>query len=145
MKTPEMKEYEYAMLYFARPDELLKDNAETEVSGIVTLGGKRAISYSFDYTTESLKEYVEGLMEDEGVEENFKDEITNTIKEHVTKLKAKIQEEKEKKKKEYDAIPEKLRNALNSVVTYKFYPKNKNPDLEALALKVSSCYCYFGI
>ena len=135
MKVAAVKEYEYAMPYFSKPDELLNVELPTEVNGIVSLG-KRAVSYSYDWTMEdSLKSYVDGLMEDEDVEEVHREEITKTIKEHAQKQKTANEQEKTKRKAEYDAIPENLRNALNSVVKLKFYPQNKKPNLEELGLK----------
>jgi len=135
MKVQAVKEYEYAMPHFTKPDDLLNVEPITDVTGVVSLG-KRAINYNFDWSVEeSLKSYVDGLMEDEDVEEEHREEITKTIREHAQKQKATNEADKKKRQAEYDAIPEQERNALNSVVKLKFYPQNKKPNLEELGLK----------
>lgn len=53
MPIEQVKKFDYAMPYFIKPDELLRDDFKTEVQGIVTIDG-RGISYDFNWESDSL-------------------------------------------------------------------------------------------
>lgn len=85
------------------------------------------------------------MLADNELEEKHKDALKNAIKEEVTSAKKKVEEAKEKRKKEYDAIPESVKKALNSIKKYKFYPQNKEPNLAELGLKSPFINRYYGM
>lgn len=145
MKEEDVKKYEYCLPYFFRPrDALSSTDYPTDVTGMCTIGG-HGVSFDFDWEMDDLDEYVDEQCEaHEITKEEDKKTLREAIREAVRAAKKSIKEEKEKKKAEIDAIPLDQQKAMNEAQFFKFYPQNKDPDLEAHNLKSPFINRYYG-
>jgi hypothetical protein len=144
-KEEDVKKYDFAMPYFMKPSDLLRDDSKTDVQGVVSLNKKQAISFDFNWESDTLNDYVDELLEEHELDPaEYKETIKSAIKEEVIAAKKRIEDDKARKKKEYDEMPEELKKSLNDVKKFKFYPQNKVPNLAELGLVSPFINRYYG-
>jgi hypothetical protein len=145
MKEEDVRKYEYCLPYFIRPRDMLdKEQYPTEVIGSTTIEG-RGISYEFNWDMDDLEDYVEELCKDHEITDKAQQAaVKQAIADDVKRTKQGIKDDLAKKKSELEKIPQQAQDAMNNVQLYKFYPKNKDIDLEAHNLKSNYVNRYYG-
>lgn len=134
MKPELVKKYEYCMPYILKLEDMLRVDYDTVVNVICSVDGKSGLAFEFDWEMDDLTEFVDTYCKENEIEN--KEAIRNAIKTEVRKQKAKIKEEKEEKKKKLEALPDKVKEAMKNMKFYKFYPQNKEPNIEQYKVSI---------
>jgi len=154
MAEEERVEYQYALPYIFLPRSLPEFVEDTEVNCFCTLledstnkneeEKERAITFDYDSQFDEVNEKVEEVLESYGLDRKYFEEIKQTLLKTVKDKKIKSQEEKEERKQPIQKLEgnAKVKKALESLKTYKFYPKNEKPNIAPC--KVSYINRYYG-
>lgn len=145
LKDERLRTYEYAIPYIDLP---LKQGFVAVKVTTVTMKvsdkeeKERDIQVPFDWSSDTLTDFVEDLMENYNLGKDKEQEVTQHVRNQVNAHKASYREQKAAWDAKIEKLPESVRTAMEETKCYKFYPKNTFPDFSAF--KVSFINRYYG-
>jgi len=90
------------------------------------------IVFDFDWEYHDYEDFAKKIIEDEGLPEDEKEKIKEFVKEKVKQRKIEVKKAEEARKKAFEDMDPKTREAFESMKFYKFYPvkTEDTPDVE---------------
>ncbi|RLM52833.1 hypothetical protein C2845_PMPSC032374 [Panicum miliaceum] len=90
------------------------------------------IVFDFDWEYYDYEVFAEKIIKDEGLPEDEKEKIKEFLKEKVKQRKIELKQAEEARKKAFEDMDPKTREAFESIKFYKFYPvkTEDTPDVD---------------
>jgi len=109
---------------------------------MITLCRLLQIVFDFDWEYHDYEDFAKKIIEDEGLPEDEKEKIKEFLKENVKQRKIEVKQAEEARKKAFEDIDPKTREAFESMKFYKFYPvkTEDTPDVENVKSRYISKY-----
>ncbi|CAN6206317.1 unnamed protein product [Urochloa humidicola] len=98
----------------------------------------------FDWETDTYKDFVDVLVEDEVLLEDETENFMKFLKEKVRERKRELKQAKEARNKEIDDMDPEIREAFENIKFYKFYPVKtpETPDFKNDSRYINRYYLY---